>query len=1183
MSHALSALDHAIRGDPDGLSFIERTASIYVLDAATTPGHPTTYGWWNFLNDALNDVERYESEEWRRRSQQQQQRYQSYNNLDAHVRLLATVTRRVARRPPSSDRRLVGTCLANASTSHMNLLASADMAQSLLNRNAELRERNMGRIAAIVFDFSFHRRNGCGGGNAAVRHDEQRYPPPPRSSAFSDPAAMEQFCGVVAANAVSTGPRSLRHLVSDWVLPAVDSLPPLAVAAIMSHVAAECAGRGRPAGIGDAMSSLVPYVLRRALGPILIDSLRESDGRGEDDAHMAEAAATAGGNIIVGGAGGGGAGGNIEHRTAALALRALESWCEANSIGAVKLRSIFSATNINILEAIADALYSNAEILIDAVSDLIETLLRYDARDANVTLGISIAGSVMSEHILPMAQAGGGGIVADQLLLARQVAAEGEKSRISILSELVSAVGLQRFRFAERQSNGDTAVCRCLARTAAGVLLGSQDVIKDGTLQVSTDGLLDLLFKAASHPSVYVCGIAVEALATIAPSNGNLSTRLLPYLQGKAIIPFHLVGDANGSLEDYVNFRDRVLADALIACYKGCSTFYLESCGSAIQEFCQASLSPHLPYQLEAALFCMIAVSERASKTPNEQVLCGQLERMILALEKNSFTTTSHVLVMSKMCRFISEYAACFLSCESETVFDKASELVIASFDRDLNQYKGRGRLASATGTSPLSEASNALKQLFECSTQSPAECSTFTARSGLERAWRTPYTNQQIDITVEDREMLCSGLCSVIISLAPQQWIPSLDALTQPILSCLNVITKEAHQITSNSGNARQRESDVAPIINRLSNEIRLLTAVVTCFIQADVTKNSSGESKAQLVLFRHNALVSLLHKSWPCLTHIAEKYCSYEAIASSIGRILSASLSLSEDEEPLLIEITGLAKTSLSTIVKAKNPASLIPLLTFMQHFINMHGSKIELNPRNNAIHEDVQIVAKNLMLMAYQGVRNDVTQGVASPMFDTLSSCAKQCPLFLLILSRDSQPDGEVIRSSIEAAPATMKSNETDVVLSSTRFLKELASSLSSISLEALDEDQQLTIKPIVDRIKYSIQTDAIITCVGLTLGISPPEVLDPLTDLIRLILTFSQWPDIEPSVSAAINCSQFQLGDEAKSVVFEALKRSTMSEYIAANFGTMISDMWNMHQSDDTGSIAGGEAVSDFVQR
>mmetsp|Transcript_14196 Transcript_14196/g.30254 ORF Transcript_14196/g.30254 Transcript_14196/m.30254 type:complete len:1153 (-) Transcript_14196:223-3681(-) len=1148
MSHALNILDHAIRGDPSGLSFLEQTASIYVLDAATNPGRPTTYGWWNFLNDALNDVERYESEAAGR-----QQLYGAENNsLDGHVRLLATITRRVARRPPSSDRRLVGTCLANASMSHMNLMGNPDLAQSLLANNAELRERNMGRIASIVFDFSFHRRNT----------NNMHFP----RSAFADPVAMEQLCGAVAANAVSTGPAALRHLVSDWIVPGIDSLAPLAVVAIMSHIAIEAMGKGCPAGTTNAIEALVPSVLKCAIGPILIDSLRESDERG-DDAMVETSDDT---SSMAGG-------GSIVQRTATLALRALDSWCKVDSIGSVKLRSIFSSSNINILEAIADALYSNAEIMIDAVSDLIETLLDHDANNANVSLGISIAGSVMN-NCLPSG-------MANQLLLAQQMTGDNEKSRVSILTELVSAVGLQRFRFAERQSNGDTAVCRCLARTAAKILLESRDLIQNGTIKAS--GLFDLLFKAASHPSVYVCGIAVEALAVIAPSNSELSTRLLPNLQGKAIIPFHLIEDVGGSLDDYSNFRERVLVDALVACYTGCSAFYLESCGSAIEEFCQATPSPHLPYQLEAALFCMIAVSERVKKEPGKEALCIQLEKMVSALSKNSFSTTSHPLVMAKMCLFINKYATSISSCETKTVFETASELVFASFNRGLEEYNKKGQSSPVDGISPLSEASNAFKQLL-CS--SPTQFSTPAARSALENAWKMPYACQQM--AIEDREMLCSGLCSVIISLPSEQWNASLDALAQPILSCLNVVTKEADQLFDIAGGTGPQENLVA-LMNRLSNEIRLLAAVVRCFIEAGASQSYYGENKEGVIACHRNALVTLLHKSWPCLKHIGEKYCSYEVIATSIGRLLKDTLSLygSEEELPLLLEITGLAKTSLRVVAKAKDPSSLVPLLSFMQKFMYIHGSKIEPSPRNNAINETIQVTAKNLMLISYEAVRSckssqdsNVAQNVASPMFDTLSSCAKKCPIFLLGLSRDSQPVGEVISSSVETAPVTMKSNEMDIVLSSITFLKELVSSLASLSLEALGEDRKDSIVSVIENIKRVLQTDILITAITSTCaGISPREVLDPLSGLMRAIVSISQWSDIESSVSGGINCGQFQLGDEAKSVALQAFQKCTESEHVPANFRKLISDMWEMHQTDDVGNIAGGEAVLDFIQR
>lgn len=313
MSHAIDILDHAIKGDPGGLSFLEQTSSIYVLDAATTPGRPTIYGWWNYLNDALNEVEAYEVEG----------RHDA-SPIDAHVRLLATITRRVARRPLASDRHLVSTCLANASMSHMSLLSDENLAQTLVKNNDELRERNMGRIAALVFDYSFHRRDSS---NCSMMQSSLSI------SAFSDPIAMEQLCGIVAANAVASGHEAIRHLVSDWILPSIQTLPSLAVAAIMTHIAVEAMGKGCPAGTHDVMKSLAPSVFQRALGPILIDSLRESDEVGEDA--MVDSSSGSGG-------------GSVEHRTAALALRSVDSWCDANSIGAVKLTSIFTSSNVRI-------------------------------------------------------------------------------------------------------------------------------------------------------------------------------------------------------------------------------------------------------------------------------------------------------------------------------------------------------------------------------------------------------------------------------------------------------------------------------------------------------------------------------------------------------------------------------------------------------------------------------------------------------------------------------------------------------------------------------------------------------------------------------------------------------------------------------------------------------------------
>lgn len=484
----------------------------------------------------------------------------------------------------------------------------------------------------------------------------------------------------------------------------------------------------------------------------------------------------------------------------------------------------------------------------DAVSELIDALLQLDEREANISQGVSIAQSLLNSM---MSNAG-----ANPLDLARQITGENDMARPRILSEFVSAVGLQRFRFSERQAKGDVSVCRCLTRTASVVLVHAQDLIRNGALEGSPEGLLDLLFKAVAHPSVYVCGIAVEALTNVTPSSAELSTKLLPFLQGKAIIPVHLIDNDDGGLEDYINFRERVLVEGFAGCYTGCNTFFLQSCSSAIEEFCQASPSAHLPYQLEAALFCMVAVAEKAINTTDKSDLCRQLERMISALAKNRSTTTSHPLVMLKACRFFNKYASVLPLCETNTSIEIAAELAINSFNQDLNDGSRFRLLKSIGDSSPLAEAANALQQLLCCS---PALFSSPAALSALENAWRAPYAGKRID--VEEREMLCSGLCAVLISFPQDQWATSVDNLARPVITCLNIVSKEADLGIGDS---------TGPILIRLSNEIRLLAAIVHHFMTAkgDKVIDISDRSKS---------LIPLLHSSWPVLTHIGDKHGSH------------------------------------------------------------------------------------------------------------------------------------------------------------------------------------------------------------------------------------------------------------------------------------------------------------------
>ena len=285
------------------------------------------------------------------------------------------------------------------------------------------------------------------------------------------------------------------------------------------------------------------------------------------------------------------------------------------------------------------------------------------------------------------------------------------------------------------------------------------------------------------------------------------------------------------------------------------------------------------------------------------------------------------------------------------------------------------------------------------------------------------------------------------------------------------------------------------------------------------------------------------------------------------------------SEEELPLLNELVALAKTVLA---KSKSPSSTAPMLTFIETVVDQHGAE-----RNDTIHKmvkDLVLVAYEAILSASKATGCENPQLIATTMFKTLSSCAKRCPLLLLTIARDGKEPGEVIHSCIKASLQTLKSNEPDAIVTTVSFLVMLISALKSISLESLDDGRRQVIAPVIDYINRSFRGELLISLVTLSCcGILPQDAVVDFASLIQQILSPSQWQDVEASITAAFLTNQFLLGDEVKTVAIATFKRCTGSEYPTSAFADMISDMWCMHQTDDTGAIAGGEAVLQFVKK
>jgi hypothetical protein len=411
---ALDVMSRALHGDPGARSFLERTTCIYALDVTDT-ANPKTYGCWNFIHQAMNEIERFEAKH-----------VLSLPLID-HARLLATMALRVARRAPAKDKALVATCIANASHN------SPAQSQWLVGLNVELREIVMGRIAAMAFDFSFHRGSQQG-----------------RLSAFADRVVLDTFCAILAANAVASGPPAVKHFATEWIIPSSRNLPAFALASVVWHLALEGMRKSSPAGTKETLQKLSEAVFVVVLVPTLADAT--TDNTGENDSSLSPHQESS--------------------RIVTMCLRAVQSWCSATDLSLSQINHICSKANvsgfllhdlicrsnrfiecrspaqfaqkINFVELLSDSMYSDSDDAVDALAELLESTVQL-ADD-----------KVMSEgrmnqvrHLLQVDEA-----TFEERFSAEQLKTIESKEIGTIVQELVSAIGLQRFRFAERQQRG---------------------------------------------------------------------------------------------------------------------------------------------------------------------------------------------------------------------------------------------------------------------------------------------------------------------------------------------------------------------------------------------------------------------------------------------------------------------------------------------------------------------------------------------------------------------------------------------------------------------------------------------------------------------------------------------------------------------------------------------------------
>jgi len=1210
MDPALGILDRALKGDAGALSFLERTASIYVYDG-TVPGQPKTCGAWEFLNQSLTEVERYESQVSSSSSFHQ---VNQNSNLSGHVQLLATMSRIAAKRSPPSDQKLVEICLANAA----HYKGSTDQAHHLIESNSQMRKRVMGRIAAIAFDHSHHRV-----GN-------------PYQSSFSNPITIDSLCAIVATNAIATGPAEFVNLVSHWIIPSKENLPPFSVVAVTYHLASETMGKCAVAGTRDALKNIlfVP-VMTNVLAPLLVDAVRESDVGDRVDATFSY-----------------GKGENNCHRVVAMTLKAMGRWSAAIDCNFVDFQKVFQDSNMNIVETISDVLYSDSEVVLSSLAELLEILLRRQEQGQHGINIITIAGKWTHGNIVEKS-------LSSSFHQLGQAFASGEEEREGIVTELVSGIGLQRLRFAARLAIGDSGICRCLVSIARCLTVSSQSIIRSGRMKGRETGMIELLLKAASHPSIIVCGIALESLYTLVTSSSALSMRLLTVLQGRAIVPPSLVGmstpdDCAVDFDEFQRFRAYQLTNVLMACYISNRAYYVESCASAVEEFCASAANPQLPYQLEAALFCLSAVAIDASKrallltaTPATQIAAAkacasehydtaamdtnaiaedakrhneQLVRCIRALAKVPTVALSNPLALSQMCHFIGKYANWLSKTQSEGVLEASAALALTSFNRATMSFIEASEKINEIMLSPFSEAATALRNIL---IRSPQHFATPEALSALENGWKLVYTTPEAmrNIGIDDKKALCGGISKVLAVLPSEQWPASLSVLASPTMQCIKTVTNIADgSILGNSDNQEATE-----IIGRMSEEICVLATILRTFYYATLKKIKAGDVAKD----SGNPILAVLRSVWPCLTHIAQKYSSYENVSFALGEFLSAIVSIENNANGrvLLKDISDMAVLVMNIATQRNKPASLVPMMDFVSCAVSVYGhiANIDASSIGIGIHapnvenKEVQDIIVHLIHRCFEisqpalapkneqgrdqipvetnpsadAIRDRKYSKAVAGLFSVCSSCVKTCPMLFITLKGQHciREDDGIFSRSVETAVVWICYKEVNVSRSSMLFLNQVfqlstkggdshGSAANASGIHAQDN----TITAKVDQLTALVRGGLISTLIYGACGIFLREALDPAANLLYSVLRSTPSEEAGRSAIVVVQRESFVLGDQARNATIIALGKCAQGRAPMSLLMDLFEDLWEIHQNDDTGgAVAGSDVVVQFARK
>jgi len=544
---------------------------------------------------------------------------------------------------------------------------------------------------------------------------------------------------------------------------------------------------------------------------------------------------------------------------------------------------------------------------------------------------------------------------------------------------------------------------------------------------------------------------------------------------------------------------------------------------------------------------------------------------------------------------------------------DKAAELALTAFNTtsssDYTRNEAVKDLIDVMVISPVAEAATALRNIL---TRSPGRFATPEALAALESGWTASYESAnsgEENIKVEDRGALCSGLCRVLAALPSDQWVSSLTALATPTIQCLEAASKKAEELAG-------KDAELFPILDRMADEIKLLSVMVRTFRSAAGKSESSGNDP-------NPALIAILHRAWPCLSHVSEKLGSYAMISRSLSDLLTCCVAVqrNDSEHELFLQVCNMAANIMAT-VKSSNGESekhstQAPMLHFVEEAFDIYGHVGETVARGTSKSTTADLnlhkILDRLLVLSFAAVEeaagtmwaSDGEQqqrgekaGEASPppspskhpvnkspdelaaMFSLLTVALRRSPALLINLSSGK----DSFSRAVQAGTVAMNEKEIDVSRSALIFLKTLADLKAAAARK--DESSGATYKIIGSDIDESIdhiRRSVVDSTVAGACGIYPREVLDPAASLLSVFLQVSSPEEAESAATASLQQGMFKLGDDAKRAVLVVLGKVAQGRGDPSLLMEVFETLWNLHQGEDAHTFVGGDAVAKFVRK